>query len=91
MRTENLAGSPARKVIGTTTRANVIGKIESLLIAQAPAMRTSLVGKTLLQSILRETIGINVVAYGNAGGFKYPPLKRSSIPVHPIASANIMS
>ena len=62
-----LGQSLARRVIGTTTRANVIGKIESLLIAEAPAMRTPLVGKTLLQSRLRETIGINVVGVWERG------------------------
>ena len=56
--TKMLGQSLARRVLGTTTRANVIGKIEALLIAEAPAMRTPLVGKTLLQSKLRETIEI---------------------------------
>ena len=56
-----LGESLARRVLGTTTKANVIGRIESLLIAEAPAMRTPLVGKTLQQSKLRETLGINVV------------------------------
>ena len=45
--TKMLGQSLARRVLGTSTRANVIGKIESLLIAEAPAMRTPLVGKTL--------------------------------------------
>ncbi|MGB5620107.1 MAG: NAD-binding protein [Desulfobacterales bacterium] len=67
-----LGQSLARRVIGTTTRANVIGKIESLLIAEAPAMRTPLVGKTLLQSRLRETIGINVVGVWERGRFNIP-------------------
>ena len=67
-----LGQSLARRVLGTTTRANVIGKIESLLIAEAPAMRTPLVGKTLLQSKLRETIGINVVGLWERGRFDIP-------------------
>ncbi len=70
--TKMLGQSLARRVLGTTTRANVIGKIESLLIAEAPAMRTSLVGKTLLQSKLRETIGINVVGLWERGQFHIP-------------------
>jgi Trk K+ transport system NAD-binding subunit len=64
--TKMLGQSLARRVLGPSTRANVIGKIESLLIAEAPAMRTPLVGKTLMQSQLRETIGINVVKTQNA-------------------------
>ncbi|MGD8291568.1 MAG: NAD-binding protein [Desulfobacterales bacterium] len=70
--TKMLGQSLARRVLGTTTRANVIGKIESLLIAEAPAMRTPLVGKTLQQSKLRETIGINVVGIWERGRFIIP-------------------
>jgi len=70
--TKMLGQSLARRVLGTTTRANVIGKIESLLIAEAPAMRTPLVGKTLLQSQLRNTIGINVVGVWDRGQFNIP-------------------
>lgn len=67
-----LGQSLARRVLGASTRANVIGKIESLLIAEAPAMRTPLVGKTLVQSKLRETIGINVVGIWERGRFIMP-------------------
>lgn len=70
--TKLLGQSLARRVLGTTTRANVIGRIESLLIAEAPAMRTPLVGKTLRQSKLRETIGINVVGVWERGRFDIP-------------------
>jgi voltage-gated potassium channel len=70
--TKMLGQSLARRVLGTTARANVIGKIESLLIAEAPAMRTPLVGKTLLQTKLRETIGINVVGIWERGRFIIP-------------------
>lgn len=70
--TKMLGQSLARRVLGTSTRANIIGEIESLLIAEAPAMRTSLVGKTLLQSKLRETIGITVVGLWERGRFKIP-------------------
>jgi Trk K+ transport system NAD-binding subunit len=70
--TKMLGQSLARRVLGTTTRANVIGKIGLLLIAEAPAMRTPLVGKTLQQSKLRETIGINVVGLWERGRFNIP-------------------
>ena len=75
-----LGQSLARRVIGTTTKANVIGKIESLLIAEAPAMRTPLVGKTLMQSKLRETIGINVVGVWERGRFIIPT---AQTPINP--------
>ncbi|MFH1083070.1 MAG: NAD-binding protein, partial [Pseudomonadota bacterium] len=67
-----LGQSLARRVLGTTTRANVIGNIESLLIAEAPAMRTPLIGKTLIESKLRQTTGINVVGIWERGNFEIP-------------------
>ena len=67
-----LGESLARRVLGTTISANVIGRIESLLIAEVPAMRTPLVGKTLQQSKLRETLGINVVGIWERGHFSMP-------------------
>jgi Trk K+ transport system NAD-binding subunit len=70
--TKMLGQALARRVLGTTTGANVIGQIESLLIAEAPAMRTPLVGKTLLESKLRETMGINVVGIWERGRFIMP-------------------
>ena len=70
--TKMLGQSLARRVLGTSARANVIGQIESLLIAEAPAMRTPLIGKTLQQSRLRETIGINVVGVWERGRFNIP-------------------
>jgi Trk K+ transport system NAD-binding subunit len=78
--TKMLGQSLARRVLGTTTKANVIGKIESLLIAEAPAMRTPLVGKTLQQSKLRETIGINVVGVWERGEFIIPT---AQTPINP--------
>ena len=70
--TKMLGQSLARRVLGTSTRANLIGKIESLLIAEAPVMRTALVGKSLQQSKLREKIGINVVGVWERGRFNIP-------------------
>lgn len=70
--TKMLGQSLARRVLGSSTGANVIGRIESLLIAEAPAMRTPLIGKTLKQSKLRETIGINVVGVWERGRFNMP-------------------
>ena len=67
-----LGQSLSRRVLGTSARANVIGSIDSLLIAEAPAMRTPLVGETLRQSRLRETIGITVVGVWERGTFGIP-------------------
>lgn len=67
-----LGQSLSRRVLRTSTRANVIGSIESLLIAEAPAMRTPLVGRTLQQSRLRETTGITIVGVWERGTFEIP-------------------
>lgn len=67
-----LGQSLSRRVIRTSARANVIGSIDALLIAEAPAMRTPLVGKTLQQSRLREKTGITVVGLWERGRFEIP-------------------
>ena len=67
-----LGQSLSRRVLGTNTRSNVIGRIDTLLIAEAPAMRTSLVGRTFEQSRLRETTGITVVGIWERGKFEIP-------------------
>jgi Trk K+ transport system NAD-binding subunit len=67
-----LGQSLSRRVLRTSTRSNVIGNIDSLLIAEAPAMRTPLVGKSLQQSKLRETTGITVVGVWERGKFEIP-------------------
>ena len=67
-----LGQSLSRRVLRTSTRANVIGSIDSLLIAEAPAMRTPLVGETLKQSKLRETTGVTVVGVWKKGIFEIP-------------------
>jgi len=73
--TKMLGQSLARRVLGSATGANVIGRIESLLIAEAPAMRTPLVDKTLEECKLRETIGVNVVGLWERGQFEIPTAK----------------
>ena len=67
-----LGQSLSRRVLRTSARANVIGSIDSLLLAEAPAMRTTLVGKTLQQSRLRETTGLTIVGVWERGTFENP-------------------
>ena len=67
-----LGQSLSRRVLRTSTRSNVIGNIDALLIAEAPAMRTPLVGMTLQQSRLRETTGITIVGVWERGRFEIP-------------------
>jgi Trk K+ transport system NAD-binding subunit len=62
----------ARRVLGVSMHANVIGRFDDLLIAEAPAMRTPLDGKTIMQSRLRETTGVNIVGMWERGKFFAP-------------------
>lgn len=62
----------ARRVLGLSMKANVIGKFDELLIAEAPAMCTPLQGRTLAESRLRELTGVNVVGVWEKGRFELP-------------------
>jgi len=67
-----LGESLARRTLGMSMGANVIGRFDQLLIAEASAMRTPLEGKTLIQSNLREKTGVTVVGIWERGQFKMP-------------------
>ncbi len=60
----------ARQVVDDATRAHVIGQFDDLLIAEAAARGTSLVGKTLQESDLRVRTGINVLGVWERGTFQ---------------------
>jgi Trk K+ transport system NAD-binding subunit len=60
----------ARRTNGGERAAHVIGRIDELLIAEADVTWTSLVGKTLEKSQLRENIGINVIGVWDHGWFE---------------------
>lgn len=62
----------ARRVLGLSMKANIIGNFDQLLIAEAPAMRTPLQGRTLAESRLRELTGVNVVGMWEQGRFQLP-------------------
>ncbi len=62
----------ARRVLGTRLHANEIGRFDELVIAEAPAMATTLPGQTLLESRLRELTGVNVVGIWEHGEFLLP-------------------
>lgn len=62
----------ARRVLGVSMKANVIGSFDELLIAETPAMRTALQGRTLAESRLRETSGVTVVGLWEQGRFMLP-------------------
>jgi Trk K+ transport system NAD-binding subunit len=67
-----LGESLARRTLGMSMGANVIGRFDELFIAEAPAMRTPLEGKTIIQSNLREKTGVTIVGIWERGQFKIP-------------------
>jgi Trk K+ transport system NAD-binding subunit len=66
---EMLGASLARRVIGGDAMAHVIGRFDQLLIAEANALRTPLVGKTLRENRLSE-LGVSVVGVWERGRFE---------------------
>jgi Trk K+ transport system NAD-binding subunit len=67
-----LGESLARRTLGMSIGANVIGRFDQLIIAEASAMRTLLEGKTLVESRIREKTGATVVGLWKRGEFRVP-------------------
>jgi len=71
LRLPQLTGqSFARRTLGGDAKSHVIGKFDKLRIAEATAHRTPLVGKTIRESRLRETLGVTVVGVWERGRFE---------------------
>ena len=62
----------ARRVLNATARSSVISQYEKLVVAEAPVMRTSLVGQSLRECGLRNATGVNVVGLWERGKFVLP-------------------
>jgi len=67
-----LGESLARRALGMSIGANVIGRFDQLIIAEASAMRTPLEGQTLIDSRIREKTGSTVVGLWKRGQFMVP-------------------
>jgi Trk K+ transport system NAD-binding subunit len=67
---EMLGQSLARRVIGRDAKAHVIGEFGQLLIAEASAANTPLVGRTLQEIRLRDHANVNVVGVWERGQFR---------------------
>ena len=68
---EMMGQAMARRVHGSDRLAHVIGNYGELQIVESTVKNTQLVGKTLRESRLRETMGITVLGYWEAGEVKY--------------------
>ncbi len=62
----------SRRTIGQDSRVHVVGHIDELVVAEAMAYQTPLVGKTLQESNLRERLGINLVGIWERGKYLKP-------------------
>ncbi|MBC8870097.1 MAG: NAD-binding protein [Planctomycetes bacterium] len=71
LRLEEMIGqSFARRMLGGDAKSHVIGKFDQLLIAEATAHSTPLVGKTLREIQLRQNLGVTVVGVWERGRFE---------------------
>ena len=62
----------ARRVLNSQARSSVISRFNELVVAEAPVMRTPLVGKSLRESGLRKATGANVIGLWERGKFVLP-------------------
>ena len=70
--TEMLGRSLARRTLGGDVRANVIGRFDELLIAEAPVLGTPVVGQKIGEGWLREATGLTIVGIWERGRFDMP-------------------
>jgi len=70
-----LGRSLARRVLGMDIWAHIIGAFDRLSIAEVPALRTRLEGRTLQDSGIREQTGVNVAGIWQRGSFILPEPK----------------
>lgn len=62
----------ARRVLNNHSRFSVFTRFSNFLVAEAPVMRTALVGKSLRECGLRNATGVNVVGLWERGKFVLP-------------------
>jgi voltage-gated potassium channel len=78
-----LGQSLARRTMGESAKVHVIGRIDELIIGEAPVLDTPLVGKTLAESRIREIVGVNVIGFWERGKFE-PAVPEQMINDHTI-------
>ncbi|MBR5734578.1 MAG: NAD-binding protein [Desulfovibrionaceae bacterium] len=69
---EVLGKALARRVLKPDHPSSILSTFNQLVVAEAPVMRTPLVGKTLMESGLRKATGLNVVGVWQRGKFTLP-------------------
>lgn len=81
---EMLGRALARRVIGGDARAHIIGEFGDLVIAEATAAGTPMVGKTLEECRLEQLVGIRVLGVWERGFFAL------ATPATPICEATVL-
>lgn len=66
---EQMGQALARCIVGGDAVSHVVGRVDELLIAEANAARTPMVGKTLREARLRE-LGVTVLGIWERGSFR---------------------
>lgn len=74
-----LGSSLSRRISGQDSRVHVVGRFDKLVVAEATAYKTPLVGKTIRESKLRDEFGINVVGIWERGELIRP---NPDTPIH---------
>lgn len=73
----------ARRTLSGRMRSGVVGRFGDLIVAEAPVMRTGLMGRSLRECDLRKNTGVNVVGMWERGRFHLPrpdaPLEGSTV------------
>lgn len=67
---ETMGQSLGRRTLGGSARVHVIGRFDKMIVSEAPAVDTPLIGKTIVESRLRENTGMNVVGLWERGRFE---------------------
>ncbi len=65
-----LGQSLGRRTLGGSARVHVVGRLDQLVIGEAPALDTPLVGKTIEEARLRQVTGVSVIGVWERGKFK---------------------
>ncbi len=74
---ELMGEANARRISGVDARSHPVGQFDQLLVAEATAAGTPLVGKTVADSRLREIAGVSVIGLWTRG--KFEPAMRDTV------------
>ena len=69
---EMMGQSLARRIIAGDAMAHIIGQIDDMVIAEAAAARTPLVGKTIAQTLATHLVDASIVGLWEDGKFSLP-------------------